>query len=305
MKKVILGTMQFYWTSTKEQAIQVLDSYYQLGGRDIDTADMYPNWVSGFKGGETENLVGEWMKSKKRSEIYLTSKVRGKLWEGNDGEGLSKKHIIKAIDLSLKRLQTDYLDLYLAHFPDEQTQVEETLQTFKELIKSGKIKEVGFSNYSPTDLEQILTLAKILGLEIKQIQVYYNLIDRQNFEDNFLPLVKEFNIQVSTFGSLANGFLSGAYRKNQEIPDHDRAKFVKEKMTGKNFTILKALDDLAIKYQKTVGQISLNWLLNKNHVLGAIVGADKKSQIVENYQALDFELEKQDILLLDEVSSAR
>lgn len=284
LSKVALGTMQFLWTTDERQAYKILDAYYDLGGNAIDTADMYVNWVPGRRGGEAETIVGKWMRRRNnRSKIFLTTKVGGRVWKGPDGAGLSKIHILKAIDRSLKRLQTSYVDLYLAHWPDPETPVQETLEAFKSLTRSGKIRYVGCSNYSPTELQEFLETAKQLGMSCSFLQAYYNLIDRRTFEDQLRPLVQAYDLRVMAYGPLAGGFLSGAYRQRTPLPAHARAEFVTPKMTKDNFALLGQLDVLENKYGKSVAQVALAWLLQQDCVTTVISGADTTEQVRNNY----------------------
>lgn len=275
---ISLGTMQFLWTTTEKEAFKILDTYYALGGNTIDTADMYTNWVDGLHGGEAETIIGKWMKQRNnRDKIFLITKVRAKMWEGKDGEGLSKAHITKAIEASLKRLQTEYVDVYLSHWSDPTTPIEETLLTYQSLIKQGKVRFIGCSNYSKDELEHALIVGKKLGISYSFLEAYYNLIDRRTYEEQFLPLVQKYDLQVLPYGPLAGGFLTGA------SPHPARADFIKEKMTEENFAVLDSLEKLAQKYNKTIPQVALAWLLNQPNIVAPIVGADSVEQIKENF----------------------
>jgi aryl-alcohol dehydrogenase-like predicted oxidoreductase len=284
LSPVTLGTMQFLWTTNEKEAFRVLDTYVDLGGNIIDTADMYPNWVEGLRGGEVEAIIGRWMKQRRnRNKLFLITKVRARMWDGSDGEGLSEGHIVRAIDASLRRLQTDYVDLYLSHWSDPSTPIEETLSAYASLIHAGKVRFIGCSNYSPAELSEAMVAGKILGTEYTFLEAYYNLIDRASYEDSLQPIVDKHNLKVLPYGPLASGFLSGIYRPGRLLPNHARANFVKEKMTEKNMSVLKCLDELADKYQKSVSQVALAWLLCQNHVTSVINGADTPAQMQENF----------------------
>src|SRR5258708_7107668 len=207
--KMILGTMQFLWTvTTEKEAYAILDAYVDAGGTVIDTADMYTNWVPGLHGGEAETIIGKWMKRRKnRDKIILISKVRGRMWEGKEGEGLSRQHIMKAFEQSLKRLQTEYLDVYLSHWSDKETPIQETLLAYRELMDEGEVRSIGCSNYTKEELQEALKVGRTIGANYTHIEAYYNLIDQENFEQSILPLVKEYNLQVLAYGPLAGGFL--------------------------------------------------------------------------------------------------
>lgn len=291
--------MQFSWTVTEKDAFKILDEYFDFGGNTIDTADMYSNWVEGNKGGEAESVIGRWMKQKKnREKIFLISKVRAKVWEGKDGEGLGSTHIIKAIDKSLKRLKTDYLDLYLSHWPDENTAIEETLSTFKELIKQGKVRSIGCSNYSPSELQHSLEVGKKIGANYSFLEVYYNLIDQKIFEESFLPIVKKHDLQVLTYGPLAGGFLSGI--DPSKLKNDGRSVFLKSKMTKENLKILSLLKKIAKKYRATPSQIALAWILKKG--FNPIIGVDSLDQLKENMEALNIKFSDEDMEAFDNLT---
>lgn len=252
-----LGTMQFFWTVPEKEAFYLLDAYTDAGGNFIDTADMYTQWAQGGKGGEAETIIGKWMHQRKnRENIILSSKVRSRMWEGKDGEGLSRNHILKACDDSLRRLQTEYLDLYFSHWPDEDTQEEETLRAYQSLQEQGKIRFLGCSNYNPQQLSHALSL-KEKGLPTYTvIQALYNIVDRSYFEKELLPLVQKHNLGVLAYSPLASGFLTGLFRKDKPLPPHTRLAFIKSKLTEKNFTLLDILDELALRHQATLPQIA-------------------------------------------------
>lgn len=304
LSKIALGTMQFLWTTTEQEAYKILDEYYGMGGNIIDTADMYTNWVKGLRGGEAETIIGKWIKKRKnRDNIFLTTKVRAKVWEGVDGEGLSKRHIIKAVNESLKRLQTDYVDLYVSHWSDPNTPIEETLTAYHSLIQQGKVRFIGCSNYTKEELEESIAIGKQIGTQYTFLEAYYNLVDRKTFEEQFLPLVKKYNLQVMPYGPLAGGFLSGAYRANKPLPQHARAEFIKDKMTRRNLALVDSLEKLANKYNKTISQIALAWLLNQKTIIAPIVGADSAQQVKENIITDTTWLKKEDMEMLSMITS--
>lgn len=301
LSKIALGTMQFLWTTSEEEAYTILNSYFDLGGNSIDTADMYANWVEGLQGGEAETIIGKWMKRRKnRENIFLTTKVRAKTWEGADGEGLGREHIQRAVDRSLQRLKTDYIDLYLSHWSDPNTPIDETLDAYQQLVQQGKVRFIGCSNYSKMELEEALQVGKRIGTKYAFIQAYYNLIDRGTFEEELVSLIEKYQLHTMIYSPLAGGFLTGAYKKGTQLPTHRRAHFIKEKMTDENLALLGFLEEIGEKYQASVSQIALAWLLDKGYTL--IIGADSVSQLKENVGALQVTLKKEDISRLNNVT---
>lgn len=292
---IALGTMQFLWTTTEKEAYKLLDTYLELGGNFIDTADMYTQWAPGGKGGEAEQIIGKWMRKRSvRDTIILSSKVRSRMWEGPDGQGLGRNHIVKACEESLQRLQTDHLDLYFSHWPDEKTPEEETLEAYQTLIRQGKVRFLGCSNYTPHQLEKALLLKKQGLPTYSVIQVLYNIIDRISFEKDLLPLVTKYHLGTLAYSPLASGFLSGLYRKDKPLPKNVRADFVKTKMTEKNLSIIDTLEEIARQHKATVSQIALAWLLAQKPLTGLITGPDTTSQLKENLGALQIHLTSRD-----------
>ncbi len=290
---ITLGTMQFRWTTTENEAYRILDHYFEAGGNLIDTADMYTQWAPNGKGGEAETIIGKWLKKRKnRSHLFLSSKVRSKMWEGLDGEGLGRKHIIRACEETLNRLQTEYLDLYFSHWPDETTEEEETLLAYQTLIDKGKIRYLGCSNYSPKQLSSSLELKRKGLPEYAVIQVLYNLIDRHHFERELLPIVNTHLLGVLAYSPLSSGFLTGLYRQGKPLPKNVRSDFVKTKMTPNNLALIEALEELSVQHKATISQIALAWLLQQKTISGLITGADTVEQLEENLGAYHVHLSK-------------
>lgn len=292
-----LGTMQFTWTTSETEAYRLLDSYSAADGNLIDTADMYTQWVPGNSGGEAETIIGNWMKQRKnRAATILSSKVRSKMWEGPDGEGLSRRHIVKACEDSLRRLQTDYLDLYFSHWPDEATPQEETLAAYETLIRDGKVRFIGASNYSPAQLSEAFAISERNNLpRYHVIQALYNLADRSHFENELLPVVEQHHLAVLAYSPLASGLLTSRYGKNKPLPSYARADFVKKKLTPKNLQLLEVLEEIANNHKATISQIALAWLLHQPGVTGLITGADTTRELEENLGSLTRTLLPEDL----------
>ena len=305
VSEICLGTMQFKWTTDEATSYAVLDAFSAAGGNFIDTADVYSRWAPGLVGGEAETVIGEWMKRRgNRSQIVLATKVRGKMWDGPDGEGLSRAHILRAVEDSLRRLQTDYIDLYQTHSPDENTPIEETLRALDDLVRQGKARSIGCSNYSGAQLEDAILTARRAGLsEYLTIQPHWSLVERQNFEQNTLPVVKKYGLAIIPYSPLGRGFLTGKYRRGQPLPESKRLGSVEKLLTDKNFALLDKLEELGRARGKTPGQIALGWLLTKELVAAPIIGANTPEQLADSLGAVGLKLSADEMQLLDEMTA--
>jgi len=305
---ICLGTMQFGWSTDEKTSFKILDKFYEEGGNFIDTADVYSRWVEGNPGGVSERIIGKWMKSRNvRGRIVLATKVRGRMWEGPNGEGLSRKHIMKAVEDSLRRLQTDYIDLYQVHWPDWDTPLEETLRALDDLVRDGKVRYIGASNYPAWYLTKALWISDKYGLHrFESIQPQYSLVYREEFERELMPLVEDQKLAVIPYSPLAGGFLTGKYKRNRPLPHSARAETIKKRFfTEKNFAIIEELEKMAFKYAAKVSQIVLAWLLAKSYITAPIIGANSVEQLMENLGALEVDLEEEDLKKLDEISDWR
>ena len=297
-----LGGNVFGWTLNKEKSFELLDAYVDAGFNFIDTADMYSYWVDGGAGGQSEGIIGEWMQKRgNRDQIIIATKGGGPT--GVNGVDASRKHILASVDKSLQRLQTDYIDLYYLHYDDEKTPVAETLETFDELIKAGKIKHIAASNISPSRLKESLTYSKENNLASYQaLQPLYNLIERQEYEAAYAPLVNEYELTVFPYYGLAAGFLTGKYRSETDFNKSPRGQGAAKYLNEKGLTILKALDQIAEKHQTVPAAISLAWLSAQPNVGGPIASATSVSQLKEILSSTVLQLDNQDLKLLNQVS---
>jgi aryl-alcohol dehydrogenase-like predicted oxidoreductase len=305
VSEICLGTMQFKWTTDEETSYKVLDAFYEAGGNFIDTADVYSRWAAGLKGGEAETVIGAWLKRKRnRDQIVLATKVRGQMWDGPDGEGLSRTHIQRAVEDSLRRLQTDTIDLYQTHSPDEKTPIEETMRTLDELVKQGKVRYLGCSNYSGVQLEEAVTVARQAGLnEYLTHQPHYSLVERENFEKNVLPVVKKYGVAVIPYSPLGRGFLTGKYRRGQPLPESGRRGAVQPLLNDKNFDLLDKLEALGRARGKTPAQMALGWLLTKDYITAPIIGANTPEQLADSLGAVGLSLSGEETRVLDEMTN--
>ncbi|TKC62395.1 aldo/keto reductase [Pedobacter hiemivivus] len=300
---LILGTNVFGWTTDEAMAFKLLDYFTEQGFNAIDTADVYSKWVDGHVGGESELAIGKWLKQcGKRDKVVLATKLGAEL--APDKKGLSKKYIISAAEASLKRLNTDYIDLYQSHYDDSETPIEETLAAYDSLIKAGKIRIIGASNFTPERLEESLQVSRDNNLPIYQtFQPEYNLYDRADFEENIRPITSANNLSVISYFSLASGFLTGKYRSLDDIKDSKRAGFVEKYFTDRGFNILNALDNVAARHETTAGSIALAWVIQQPGITAPIASATNIDQLADLIKATTITLDHEDITLLATASS--
>ncbi len=305
VSEICLGTMQFKWTTDEATSYTVLDAFAEAGGTFIDTADIYSRWAEGLHGGEAESIIGEWMKRKRnRDAIVLATKVRGRMWDGADGEGLSRAHITRAVEDSLRRLQTETIDLYQSHSPDADTPIEETLRAYDDLIKQGKARFIGCSNYDGDQLADAVQTSQRNDLPAyATIQPHYSLVERQTFEENVYPAVKVYGLAVIPYSPLGRGFLTGKYRRGGPLPQSKRSGSVEKLLNDKNFDLLDKLEALGQARGKTPGQMALGWLLGKEQVSSVIVGANTQAQLADSLGAAGLRLREEEMESLDQVSS--
>ena len=301
---IIFGGNVFGWTVDEKQSFKLLDAFFDLGFNAIDTADVYSRWVEGNEGGESETIIGKWMKDRgNRKKVLLITKVGSDMGQGK--RDLSKNYILEAVDKSLERLQTDYIDLYLTHWDDEVTPVEETLEAYGKLIEAGKIRWAGASNLSPERLVASLEASK-RDNSLPPYQVFqpeYNLYARQGFEEGVAAVCKEYGLGVITYYSLASGFLSGKYRSEKDLSKSPRGNNVKEYLNDRGKRILNALDEVSREYNTTPAALSLTWLMNKPGITAPIASATKVEHLESFKAAVNLDLAQDSMDKLDEASS--
>ncbi|MFN8412401.1 MAG: aldo/keto reductase [Anaerolineales bacterium] len=285
---------------------EVLSAAYEAGINFYDTADVYSKWVEGNPGGIAETYIGNWLKQNKikRDKIVLATKVRGEMGTGPNDEGLSRIHIMNAVEDSLRRLQTDYIDLYQAHWTDENTPIEETLRAFDDLVKQGKVRYIGASNYAAWELMQALWTSDKLNLaRYDCLQPHYNLINRAEFERELRAVCEIYGLGVIPYSPLAGGFLTGKYRKNAPLPESKRAEGRKRAMNEKNFELLFEMEAMALRHKVSIAQIALAWMLSDPVITSPIIGATSVEQLNENLGALDIHLSDEEHATLNKMTA--
>ena len=298
---IVFGGNVFGWTINEQKSFEILDHFVESGFNFIDTADVYSRWVSGNKGGESETIIGNWLKkNNKRQEVIIATKVGSDM---GSGKSLRKDYIINAVEHSLSRLQTDYIDLYFSHFDDELTPVEETLTAYETLIKDGKIRWTGASNFSADRLKESLIYSAENNLPRYDVyQPGYNLFDREEFERDHEKICLEHSLGVITYYSLASGFLTGKYRSEDDLNKSQRGGGVKKFLTERGFKILDALDEVAAKHQVEQASVALAWLIYHPSVTAPIASVTDLKQLKSFAEAANLKLTPEDISLLDKAS---
>ena len=297
------GGNVFGWTIDEETSFRLLDAFTDSGFNLIDTADVYSRWAEGNTGGESETIIGNWLKrTGKRDQVIIATKVGMDMGEGR--KGLSRAHILRSVDESLKRLQTDYIDLYQSHQDDPETLLEETLETYAQLIEQGKVKAIGASNFSAERLAQALKLSEENGLpRYESLQPLYNLYSREEYERELEPLCLEKNVGVINYYALASGFLTGKYRSESDLQKSPRGAGIKKYLNERGFRILKALDEVAARYNSTPAQIALAWLIARPGITAPIASATSLEQFNDLVEATKLELDDAAIEQLNNASA--
>ena len=301
---LVLGGNVFGWTIDQPTSFAVLDAYAAAGGNTVDTADGYSIWVPGNKGGESETIIGAWRKSRgNRDRIVVATKVG---WElSPTRKGLARAYIRESVEGSLKRLQTDYIDLYQSHRDDPATSPEETLETYSELVRAGKVRAIGASNYGADRLTASLDISRACGYpRYESLQPLYNLYDRAEFETTLEPVCAGAGLGVIPYYSLASGFLTGKYRSEHDLSASTRGKNVGNKyLNDRGRRILAALDDAARDCHATLATVAVAWLIARPSVTAAIASATSVEQLHDVVAATALQLDPSVIERLDTASA--
>lgn len=294
-----LGTMTFRWTCDEAESFKIMDTAWEAGVNFLDTADIYSFWANSV--GVAEEVIGKWLKTKPRDQVVIATKVRGKMGEGANSEGLSRQHIMTSVEGSLRRLQTEVIDLYQVHWPDWDTPLEETLRALDDLISAGKVRYIGASNYRAWHLMKTLWVSDTYNYaRFDCIQPHYHLLNRQEVEPELAAVCVDQQIGMIPYSPLAAGFLTGKYTRDN-VPDTER-KAGKNYMNEKGFAVVDALREMGEKRDKTISQMALGWILTMPFVTAPIVGASSAEQLKESLGAVGLRLSEEEMQRLDEVT---
>jgi len=296
------GGNVFGWTVDESTSFKLLDNFVAAGFNLIDTADVYSYWVPGNHGGESETIIGNWLKSSgDRERVLIATKVGMEM--GPDKKGLSRSYIFKAVEDSLRRLQTDYIDLYQSHTDDPETPIEETLSAYSELIKQGKVRAIGASNFTAERLKESIRLSEENGLpRYESLQPLYNLYDREDYETNLEPVCVEEEIGVIPYFALASGFLTGKYRREADLSKSPRGQGVKKYLDERGMRILDALDRVAKQHRSTPTRVALAWLVARPSITAPIASATNLEQLNDLIEGANLVLDAESMEILNQAS---
>jgi len=300
---IMFGGNVFGWTADEATSFKLLDACVAAGINAVDTADVYSVWAGGHQGGESEIVIGNWLKRRgKRDDVIIATKVGAPMGSGD--QGLSRDWIMKECDASLKRLQTDVIDLYQAHRDDPNTPQEETAQAFADLIKQGKVRAIGASNFTAARLKSALEVSKAHNLpRYESLQPLYNLVERPAFETELEPLCQSEQLGVINYYALAAGFLTGKYRSEADLNKSPRGGGVKKYLSGPGQRVLQSLDNVAAAHRATPAQVALAWLIARPSVTAPIASATNVEQLQDIVQAVQLRLTAKDIDALNAASA--
>lgn len=305
VSELCLGTMTFRWTSSETQSYQVLDRAWAAGINFIDTADVYTSWSQSSSAGVAEQIIGRWLQRKPREQVVLATKVRGRMWDGPNGQGLSRQHIMRAVEDSLRRLQTDYIDLYQTHAPDPETPLDETLRALDDLVTQGKVRYIGASNHPAWLLMKALWISdKHNYARYDCIQPRYNLLHRGEVEPDLAAVCQDQNVGMIPYSPLASGFLTGKYTREYTPPSGRLADEGRRKRyaSEQNFQVIDKLKVMAEARGKTLTQMALGWALTQPFVTSPIIGANTVEQLEESLGAVGLRLSAEEMQKLDELT---
>ena len=307
VSELCLGTMQFGWTADEPLSLKILSAAFEAGINFIDTADVYSRWAEGNQGGVAETIIGKWIKQSNipREQLVLATKVRGKMGPGPNDEGLSRAHIMRAVDASLHRLGVDYIDLYQTHSYDDNTPIEETLSALYDLVHQGKVRYLGCSNYPAWRLTEAIWSSRLhVTARFDSLQPHYNLVHRAEYERELAEVCRTYGLGVIPYSPLAAGFLTNKYRRGQVEPESARIGGVKRRYFNEiSWMIHEAVENLASQKGKSVSQVALAWLLSNPLITSPIIGPRNLEQLADNLGVVGFRLTAEEKKGLDDASA--
>jgi aryl-alcohol dehydrogenase-like predicted oxidoreductase len=297
-----IGGNVFGWTVDEAAGFRVLDAFVDAGLNLIDTADVYSTWVPGHHGGESETIIGKWLKrGGRRKNVIIATKV-GNVMSAEE-KGLSKAYILREVEESLRRLQVETIDLYQSHVDDPSTPIEETLGAYAQLVREGKVREIGASNFTAERLTQSLAISREHGYpSYISLQPLYNLYERAEYEATLEPVCLANHIGVIPYFSLASGFLTGKYRSENDLSKSARGSRVKKYLDSRGFRILAALDDVAKRFNASPAQVALAWLIARPSITAPIASATSEEQVKDLVGATQLELDREAVDALNRAS---
>lgn len=303
---IVFGGNVFGWTADKKRSFELMDEILDMGFNMIDTADVYSRWADGNSGGESERIIGEYMKDRgNRNKITLATKVGSSMQQGGNKD-ISEKHILKAVEDSLQRLQTDHIDLYFTHWDDDKTPIEETLGAYQKLIDQGKVRYIGASNLSSSRL--IASLKAAEREELPKYEVFqpeYSLMEREKFEGDIQKICENYNLGVTSYFSLASGFLTGKYASEKDIKGTGREPFLKDYFDDRGKQILQTLEEVAEQYEVSQAAVALRWIMQRPGITAPIASATKSGHLQAFREAVSLELDEESMRQLTEASSKK
>lgn len=307
VSSICMGTMQFGWSTDEPTAHAVMSRAVELGINFFDTADVYTRWIEGSSAGISETYIGNWLASGavRRDEVVIATKVRGKMGEGPNDRGLSRYHIMNAVEASLRRLKTDTIDLYQTHSPDHETPLDETLRAMDDLVQAGKVRYIGCSNYPAWLLAKSLWISDVQRLaRFDSLQPHYSYVHRAEFERELQPLCLDQGVGVIPYSPLGAGFLTGKYRRGGDLPESKRAGTVQQRyMNERGFAAVDKLEEIGRVCGATIAQTAIAWVLANPAVTSAIIGATSVAQLEDTIKGADMALSAEDMAALDAVTA--
>lgn len=302
---ISFGGNVFGWTLDEKKSFEILDALVESGINFIDTADTYSTWVPGNQGGESETIIGRWMKERgNRKDLVIATKLGGDM--GNGKKGLSAKYVEEAVEASLKRLGTDYIDLYQTHYDDPETPVSETMEALDKLVKAGKVRYLGASNLSADRIVESNQYAQANNLaSYISLQPLYNLYDREKLEKEYLPVIEKYDLAVIPYYALASGFLTGKYRGEEDLNKSARGGGMKQYFNDRGWAILKAMDEVSEELNAPLAQIAIAWQLHKPYITAPIASATSEAQVKDLVAAASLALSDKQMEKLDKASKVK